>query len=269
MISPIRSFATPKVLTMTAMLGAAALGVGLKAQTKTNTTPTADTKNLPNIVNTNRPEYLPKDAIPYARLLTMFDINGNRIIEDNEMKGLRKVLESGGTEQWDIYDKNGHRVGYVLDGSSLDADPSDTYEYAALNENNKRSYYARVNIYTGDEIFIKYTYDETGDHEEVYHNKNIESGINVEYTGPNKDKPKKMTEIKAIYERTDEYLLDDKGEIIIDEETWEPKRKEVLVGYQTVITEYEYDKDFNMIGVPKVTRKFVPVENTKHIDIQG
>ena len=272
MISAIRNITNPKTFIMATMLSAAAItgGTGLKAQTQNNS-PTVmnDARKLPKIVNTNSWEFLPKDALAKARLFTLFDVNGNNIIDDFEEKGLRKVLESNGAEQWDIYDENDRWIGYVIDGSERDADPSDTYEYAAINANNQRDYYVRVNIYTGEETFIKYHYGKDGDYEERYHNKNLDSSMDVEYTGPNNDKPKKMTETKAIYQQTDEFLKDKNGEIIVDEATGEPKRKEILVMYEIETTEFEYDENFNLIGVPKVSRKFVPIENKKHLNIKG
>lgn len=236
-----------------------------------NAVTSGDKANVSQYVNTNLADYLPKNAIAKARLLTVFDINGDKIIDEKEKEGLKLVLESGGAEQWDIYNENGRRVGYVLDGSELDAKVSDTYEYASLNENNQRELYVRVNIFTGEETFIRYHYDEKGDWEERYHNKSLEGRVEAEYTGPNNDLPKKITEVKAIYKQSQEFQLDEKGEIIFDEETGEPKRKEELVGYQTITTEFEYDENFNLVGVPKETRKTNLIQNKpkKALNIKG
>ena len=83
--------------------------------------------------------------------------------------------------------------------------------------------------------------------------------------------PKKITEVKALYKQSDEFQLDENGEIIFDEETGEPKRKEELVGYQTVITEFEYDENFNLVGVPKETRKTSLIQDKpkKALNIKG
>lgn len=236
-----------------------------------NAVNSGDKAKVSPYVNTNYADYLPKNAMAKARLLTIFDINGNKIVDEKEKEGLKLVLESGGTEQWDIYDENGRWAGYVLDGSALDAKVSDTYEYAKINENQQRELYTRVNIYTGEEIFIKYHYDEKGDWEERYHNKNLDGRVEAEYTGPNNDLPKKITEVKALYKQSDEFQLDENGEIIFDEETGEPKRKEELIGYQTVTTEYEYDKNFNLVGVPKETRKTSLIQNKpkKALNVKG
>lgn len=230
-----------------------------------------DKANISHYVNTNNADYLPKEAVPKARLLAIFDFNGNNIIDNDEKDGLRKVLESNGRESYEIRREDGSLAGYVMDGSRMDAEVSDTYEAAWVNKDGYRDYYTRVNIYTGEEVFIKYHHDEKGDWEERYHNKTLEGRVDAEYTGPNNNLPKRITEVKAIHKQTDEFVLDENGEIVFDDETGEPKRKEELVGYQTVITEYEYDKDFNLIGVPKETRKTSLIQNEpkKTLNIKG
>jgi len=267
-IQPIKNFINPKTFIMATMLGTAAFSGGnaLKAQTQA----TSDATKLPKIVNTNRPEYWPKDAVAFIRLSNIFDIDGNGIIENDpargidEETGMETVLGSGGTEQYNIY-RDGKWVGYVMDGSELNANPSDTYEYVELDENQHRTFYSRVNIYTGDEICIKYTHSEHGDYEERYHNKIMEGKVDAEYTGPNKDKLKKLTEVKAIYKQT--YVLDKNGNKIFDEESGDFKVKEDLVGYLKTITEYEYDENFNQIGVPKETREYKIIKPLKRFDV--
>ena len=269
-ISPIRNFINPKTLAMTAMLGTSAIlgGNALKAQTQT----TSDAVNLPKIINTNRPEYWPKDAVAYIRLANIFDIDGNGIIENDSVRGIDEetgmetVIGSGGTKQYNIY-RNGKWVGYVMDGSELNANPPDTYEYVELDENRYRTFYSRVNIYTGDEICIRYIHGEHGDYEERYHNQIFEGKVDAVYTGPNNDKLKKLTEVKAIYEQT--YVLDKNGNKIFDEETGDFKVQEELVGYLKTITEYEYDENFNRIGAPKVTREYKIIKPVKRLDVNA
>ena len=235
-----------------------------------NAVSSGDKANVSPYVNTNFADYLPKNSMAKARLLYVFDIDGSKSIDEKEKEGLKLVLESGGREQWDIYDENNRWVGYVIDGSKPDG-RREWYEYAKINENEQRDYYTRVNIYTGEEVFIKYHYDENSEWAERYHNKNLDGNINVEYTGPNNNLPKKMTEVKALYKQTEELLKDADGEIIFDDETGEPKRVEELVGYQTVITEFEYDENFNLVGVPKETRETSLIQNKpkKSLNIKG
>ena len=232
---------------------------------------TSDTANIKPYVNTNYAKYLPKDAVATGRLLTLFDINGNKEIDDDEPEGLTKVLESDGYEMWNIYNKEGRRIAYVWDSTEKGITPQ-WYEYVQLNENNQIDYYTRVNIYTGDETFIRYQYDENGNEtNERYHNMVLDGSVQVEYTGPDNKLTKKRTERTALYKQTEEFLKDFNGDIIFDEETGEPKRKEELIGYQTIITEYEYDKDFNLVGVPKETRKTELIQNKpkKSLNIKG